>query len=75
MVISRDSRWGMPMKATAEGSSTDLVFIRATAMSALFAALTAAVISWIIHSPVARIMVVTGKIGFTSIGRPEYFAD
>ena len=129
LIIGWDSRWGMPMKVTAEGSSTtgtvrpfgldcsgmvDWVFYNqsggqyvighgggATAQHSYCAA-----IAWsdakpgdlvfypgdshvgivcgfdssgnimVIHCASSENnVVVTGKIGFTSIGRPEYFAD
>ena len=129
LIIGWDSRWGMPMKVTAEGSSTtgtvrpfgldcsgmvDWVFYNqsggqyvighgggATAQHSYCAP-----IAWSDAKPGALVfypgdshvgivcgfdssgnimvihcassennVVVTGKIGFTSIGRPEYFAD
>lgn len=129
LIIGWDSRWGMPMKVTAEGSSTtgtvrpfgldcsgmvDWVFYNVTDGSYVIGHGGGASsqhsyctdISWsdaqpgdlvfypedshvgivcgfdgsgnvlIIHCASSENnVVVTGKIGFTSIGRPEYFAD
>ena len=129
LIIGWDSRWGMPMKVTAEGSSTtgtvrpfgldcsgmvDWVFYNQSGGSYVIGHGGGAAaqhsyctdISWadaqpgdlvfypdnshvgivggfdssgnimVIHcASGANNVVVTGKIGFTSIGRPEYFAD
>ena len=129
LVIGWDSRWGMPMEVTAEGSSTtgtvrpfgldcsgmvDWVFYNVTSGSYVIGHGGGASsqhsyctdISWsdaqpgdlvfypgdshvgivcgfdssgnimVIHCASSENnVVVTGKIGFTSIGRPEYFAD
>ena len=129
LVIGWDSRWGMPMKVTAEGSSTtgtvrpfgldcsgmvdwvfynqsggqyvighgggataqhsyctpiawsdaqpgDLVFYPGDSHVGIVCGFDSGGNIMIIHcASGANNVVVTGKIGFTSIGRPEYFAD
>ena len=129
LVIGWDSRWGMPMKVTAEGSSTtgtvrpfgldcsgmvdwvfynqsggqyvighgggataqhsyctpidwsdaqpgDLVFYPGDSHVGIVCGFDSSGNIMIIHcASGANNVVVTGKIGFTSIGRPEYFAD
>lgn len=129
LIIGWDSRWGMPMEVTAEGSSTtgtvrpfgldcsgmvDWVFYNQSGGQYVIGHGGGAIaqhsyctpIAWsdaqpgdlafypgdshvgivcgfdsggnimIIHcASGANNVVVTGKIGFTSIGRPEYFAD
>lgn len=129
LVIGWDSRWGMPMKVTAEGSSTtgtvrpfgldcsgmvdwvfynqsggqyvighgggataqhsyctpidwsdaqpgDLVFYPEDSHVGIVCGFDSGGNIMIIHcASGANNVVVTGKIGFTSIGRPEYFAD
>lgn len=129
LIIGWDSRWGMPMKVTAEGSSTtgtvrpfgldcsgmvdwvfynqsggqyvighgggataqhsyctpiawsdaqpgDLVFYPGDSHVGIVCGFDSGGNIMIIHcTSGANNVVVTGKIGFTSIGRPEYFAD
>ena len=129
LIIGWDSRWGMPMKVTAEGSSTtgtvrpfgldcsgmvdwvfynqsggqyvighgggataqhsyctpiawsdsqpgDLVFYPGDSHVGIVCGFDSGGNIMIIHcASGANNVVVTGKIGFTSIGRPEYFAD
>lgn len=129
LVIGWDSRWGMPMKVTAEGSSTtgtvrpfgldcsgmvdwvfynqsggqyvighgggataqhsycadipwneahpgDLVFYPGDSHVGIVCGFDSSGNIMVIHcASGANNVVVTGKIGFTSIGRPEYFAD
>lgn len=129
LVIGWDSRWGMPMKVTAEGSSTtgtvrpfgldcsgmvdwvfynqsggqyvighgggataqhsyctpidwsdaqpgDLVFYPEDSHVGIVCGFDSGGNIMIIHcASGVNNVVVTGKIGFTSIGRPEYFAD
>ena len=129
LVIGWDSRWGMPMKVTAEGSSTtgtvrpfgldcsgmvdwvfynqsggqyvighgggataqhsyctpiawsdaqpgDLVFYPGDSHVGIVCGFDSGGNIMTIHcASGANNVVVTGKIGFTSIGRPEYFAD
>lgn len=129
LVIGWDSRWGMPMEVTAEGSSTtgtvrpfgldcsgmvdwvfynqsggqyvighgggataqhsyctpidwsdaqpgDLVFYPEDSHVGIVCGFDSSGNIMIIHcASGANNVVVTGKIGFTSIGRPEYFAD
>ena len=129
LIIGWDSRWGMPMKVTAEGSSTtgtvrpfgldcsgmvdwvfynqsggqyvighgggataqhsyctpidwsdaqpgDLVFYPEDSHVGIVCGFDSSGNIMIIHcASGANNVVVTGKIGFTSIGRPEYFAD
>lgn len=129
LVIGWDSRWGMPMEVTAEGSSTtgtvrpfgldcsgmvdwvfynqsggqyvighgggataqhsyctpiawsdaqpgDLVFYPGDSHVGIVCGFDSSGNIMIIHcASGANNVVVTGKIGFTSIGRPEYFAD
>ena len=129
LVIGWDSRWGMPMEVTAEGSSTtgtvrpfgldcsgmvdwvfynqsggqyvighgggataqhsyctpiawsdaqpgDLVFYPGDSHVGIVCGFDSGGNIMIIHcASGANNVVVTGKIGFTSIGRPEYFAD
>mgnify|MGYP000367659853 CR=1 FL=1 len=129
LVLGWDSRWGMPMKVTAEGSSTtgtvrpfgldcsgmvdwvfynqsggqyvighgggataqhsyctpiawsdaqpgDLVFYPGDSHVGIVCGFDSGGNIMIIHcASGANNVVVTGKIGFTSIGRPEYFAD
>lgn len=129
LVIGWDSRWGMPMEVTAEGSSTtgtvrpfgldcsgmvdwvfynqsggqyiighgggataqhsyctpidwsdaqpgDLVFYPEDSHVGIVCGFDSGGNIMIIHcASGANNVVVTGKIGFTSIGRPEYFAD
>lgn len=129
LVIGWDSRWGMPMKVTAEGSSTtgtvrpfgldcsgmvdwvfynqsggqyvighgggataqhsyctpiawsdaqpgDLVFYPGDSHVGIVCGFDSGGNIMIIHCASGENnVVVTGKIGFTSIGRPEYFAD
>lgn len=129
LVIGWDSRWGMPMEVTAEGSSTtgtvrpfgldcsgmvdwvfynqsggqyvighgggataqhsyctpiawsdaqpgDLVFYPGDRHVGIVCGFDSGGNIMIIHcASGANNVVVTGKIGFTSIGRPEYFAD
>ena len=129
LIIGWDSRWGMPMKVTAEGSSTtgtvrpfgldcsgmvdwvfynqsggqyvighgggataqhsyctpidwsdaqpgDLVFYPEDSHVGIVCGFDSGGNIMIIHcASGANNVVVTGKIGFTSIGRPEYFAD
>lgn len=129
LIIGWDSRWGMPMKVTAEGSSTtgtvrpfgldcsgmvdwvfynqsggqyvighgggataqhsyctpiawsdaqpgDLVFYPGDRHVGIVCGFDSGGNIMIIHcASGANNVVVTGKIGFTSIGRPEYFAD
>ena len=129
LIIGWDSRWGMPMKVTAEGSSTtgtvrpfgldcsgmvdwvfynqsggqyvighgggataqhsyctpiawsdaqpgDLVFYPGDSHVGIVCGFDSSGNIMIIHcASGANNVVVTGKIGFTSIGRPEYFAD
>ena len=128
LIIGWDSRWGMPMKVTAEGSSTtgtvrpfgldcsgmvdwvfynqsggqyvighgggataqhsyctpiawsdaqpgDLVFYPGDSHVGIVCGFDSGGNIMIIHcASGANNVVVTGKIGFTSIGRPEYFA-
>ena len=129
LIIGWDSRWGMPMEVTAEGSSTtgtvrpfgldcsgmvdwvfynqsggqyiighgggataqhsyctpidwsdaqpgDLVFYPEDSHVGIVCGFDSSGNIMIIHcASGANNVVVTGKIGFTSIGRPEYFAD
>ena len=129
LIIGWDSRWGMPMKVTAEGSSTtgtvrpfgldcsgmvdwvfynqsggqyvighgggataqhsyctpiawsdaqpgDLVFYPGDSHVGIVCGFDSGGNIMIVHcASGANNVVVTGKIGFTSIGRPEYFAD
>ena len=129
LIIGWDSRWGMPMKVTAEGNSTtgtvrpfgldcsgmvdwvfynqsggqyvighgggataqhsyctpiawsdaqpgDLVFYPGDSHVGIVCGFDSGGNIMIIHcASGANNVVVTGKIGFTSIGRPEYFAD
>ena len=129
LIIGWDSRWGMPMKVTAEGSSTtgtvrpfgldcsgmvdwvfynqsggqyvighgggataqhsyctpiawsdaqpgDLVFYPGDSHVGIVCGFDSGGNIMIIHcASGVNNVVVTGKIGFTSIGRPEYFAD
>lgn len=129
LIIGWDSRWGMPMKVTAEGSSTtgtvrpfgldcsgmvdwvfynqsggqyvighgggataqhsyctpiawsdaqpgDLAFYPGDSHVGIVCGFDSGGNIMIIHcASGANNVVVTGKIGFTSIGRPEYFAD
>lgn len=129
LVIGWDSRWGMPMKVTAEGSSTtgtvrpfgldcsgmvdwvfynqsggqyvighgggataqhsyctpiawsdaqpgDLVFYPGDSHVGIVCGFDSGGNIMVIHcASGANNVVVTGKSGFTSIGRPEYFAD
>ena len=129
LVIGWDSRWGMPMKVTAEGSSTtgtvrpfgldcsgmvdwvfynqsggqyvighgggataqhsyctpiawsdaqpgDLVFYPGDSHVGIVCGFDSSGNIMVIHcASGANNVVVTGKSGFTSIGRPEYFAD
>ena len=129
LVLGWDSRWGMPMEVTAEGSSTtgtvrpfgldcsgmvdwvfynqsggqyvighgggataqhsyctpiawsdaqpgDLVFYPGDSHVGIVCGFDSGGNIMIIHcASGANNVVVTGKIGFTSIGRPEYFAD
>lgn len=129
LVIGWDSRWGMPMEVTAEGSSTtgtvrpfgldcsgmvdwvfynqsggqyvighgggataqhsyctpidwsdaqpgDLVFYPEDSHVGIVCGFDSSGNIMVIHcASGANNVVVTGKIGFTSIGRPEYFAD
>ena len=129
LVIGWDSRWGMPMEVTAEGSSTtgtvrpfgldcsgmvdwvfynqsggqyvighgggataqhsyctpiawsdaqpgDLVFYPGDSHVGIVCGFDSSGNIMVIHcASSANNVVVTGKIGFTSIGRPEYFAD
>ena len=129
LVIGWDSRWGMPMEVTAEGSSTtgtvrpfgldcsgmvdwvfynqsggqyvighgggataqhsyctpiawsdaqpgDLAFYPGDSHVGIVCGFDSGGNIMIIHcASGANNVVVTGKIGFTSIGRPEYFAD
>ena len=129
LVIGWDSRWGMPMEVTAEGSSTtgtvrpfgldcsgmvdwvfynqsggqyvighgggataqhsycapiawsdakpgDLVFYPGDSHVGIVCGFDSSGNIMVIHcASGANNVVVTGKIGFTSIGRPEYFAD
>ena len=129
LVIGWDSRWGMPMKVTAEGSSTtgtvrpfgldcsgmvdwvfynqsggqyvighgggataqhsyctpiawsdaqpgDLVFYPGDSHVGIVCGFDSSGNIMVIHcASGANNVVVTGKRGFTSIGRPEYFAD
>ena len=129
LIIGWDSRWGMPMKVTAEGSSTtgtvrpfgldcsgmvdwvfynqsggqyvighgggataqhsyctpiawsdaqpgDLVFYPGDSHVGIVCGFDSGGNIMVIHcASGANNVVVTGKIGFTSIGRPEYFAD
>ena len=129
LIIGWDSRWGMPMKVTAEGSSTtgtvrpfgldcsgmvdwvfynqsggqyvighgggataqhsycapiawsdakpgDLVFYPGDSHVGIVCGFDSSGNIMVIHcASGANNVVVTGKIGFTSIGRPEYFAD
>ena len=129
LVIGWDSRWGMPMKVTAEGSSTtgtvrpfgldcsgmvdwvfynqsggqyvighgggataqhsycapiawsdakpgDLVFYPGDSHVGIVCGFDSSGNIMVIHCASSENnVVVTGKIGFTSIGRPEYFAD
>lgn len=129
LIIGWDSRWGMPMKVTAEGSSTtgtvrpfgldcsgmvdwvfynqsggqyvighgggataqhsyctpiawsdaqpgDLVFYPGDSHVGIVCGFDSSGNIMVIHcASSANNVVVTGKIGFTSIGRPEYFAD
>ena len=129
LIIGWDSRWGMPMKVTAEGSSTtgtvrpfgldcsgmvdwvfynqsggqyvighgggataqhsyctpiawsdaqpgDLVFYPGDSHVGIVCGFDSGGNIMVIHcASSANNVVVTGKIGFTSIGRPEYFAD
>ena len=129
LIIGWDSRWGMPMKVTAEGSSTtgtvrpfgldcsgmvdwvfynqsggqyvighgggataqhsyctpiawsdaqpgDLVFYPGDSHVGIVCGFDSSGNITVIHcASSANNVVVTGKIGFTSIGRPEYFAD
>ena len=129
LVIGWDSRWGMPMKVTAEGSSTtdtvrpfgldcsgmvdwvfynqsggqyvighgggataqhsyctpidwsdaqpgDLVFYPEDSHVGIVCGFDSSGNIMVIHcASSANNVVVTGKSGFTSIGRPEYFAD
>lgn len=129
LIIGWDSRWGMPMEVTAEGSSTtgtvrpfgldcsgmvdwvfynqsggqyvighgggataqhsyctpiawsdaqpgDLVFYPGDSHVGIVCGFDSGGNIMIIHcASGANNVVVTGKIGFTSIGRPEYFAD
>ena len=129
LVLGWDSRWGMPMKVTAEGSSTtgtvrpfgldcsgmvdwvfynqsggqyvighgggataqhsycapiawsdakpgDLVFYPGDSHVGIVCGFDSSGNIMVIHCASSENnVVVTGKIGFTSIGRPEYFAD
>ena len=129
LIIGWDSRWEMPMKVTAEGSSTtgtvrpfgldcsgmvdwvfynqsggqyvighgggataqhsycadipwneaqpgDLVFYPGDSHVGIVCGFDSSGNIMVIHcASGANNVVVTGKIGFTSIGRPEYFAD
>ena len=129
MVIGWDSRWGMPMEVTAEGSSTtgtvrpfgldcsgmvdwvfynqsggsyvighgggataqhsyctpiawsdaqpgDLVFYPGDSHVGIVCGFDSSGNIMVIHcASGANNVVVTGKSGFASIGRPEYFAD
>lgn len=129
LIIGWDSRWGMPMKVTAEGSSTtgtvrpfgldcsgmvdwvfynqsggqyvighgggataqhsyctpiawsdaqpgDLVFYPGDSHVGIVCGFDSSGNIMVIHcASSANNVVVTGKIGFTLIGRPEYFAD
>lgn len=129
LVIGWDSRWGMPMKVTAEGSSTtgtvrpfgldcsgmvdwvfynqsggqyvighgggassqhsyctdiswsdaqpgDLVFYPSDSHVGIVCGFDSSGNIMVIHCASSENnVVVTGKSGFTSIGRPEYFAD
>lgn len=129
LIIGWDSRWGMPMEVTAEGSSTtgtvrpfgldcsgmvdwvfynqsggqyvighgggataqhsyctpiawsdarpgDLAFYPGDSHVGIVCGFDSGGNIMIIHcASGANNVVVTGKIGFTSIGRPEYFAD
>lgn len=129
LIIGWDSRWGMPMKVTAEGSSTtgtvrpfgldcsgmvdwvfynqsggqyvighgggataqhsyctpiawsdaqpgDLVFYPGDSHVGIVCGFDSSGNIMVIHcASGANNVVVTGKSGFTSIGRPEYFAD
>ena len=129
LVIGWDSRWGMPMEVTAEGSSTtgtvrpfgldcsgmvdwvfynqsggqyvighgggataqhsyctpiawsdaqpgDLVFYPGDSHVGIVCGFDSSGNIMVIHCASSENnVVVTGKIGFTSIGRPEYFAD
>ena len=129
LIIGWDSRWGMPMKVIAEGSSTtgtvrpfgldcsgmvdwvfynqsggqyvighgggataqhsyctpiawsdaqpgDLVFYPGDSHVGIVCGFDSSGNIMVIHcASGANNVVVTGKIGFTSIGRPEYFAD
>ena len=129
LIIGWDSRWGMPMKVTAEGSSTtgtvrpfgldcsgmvdwvfynqsggsyvighgggataqhsyctsiawseaqpgDLVFYPGDSHVGIVCGFDSSGNIMVIHcASGTNNVVVTGKIGFTSIGRPEYFAD
>lgn len=129
LIIGWDSRWGMPMKVTAEGSSTtgtvrpfgldcsgmvdwvfynqsggqyvighgggataqhsycapiawsdakpgDLVFYPGDSHVGIVCGFDSSGNIMVIHCASSENnVVVTGKIGFTSIGRPEYFAD
>lgn len=129
LVIGWDSRWGMPMEVTAEGSSTtgtvrpfgldcsgmvdwvfynqsggqyiighgggataqhsyctpidwsdaqpgDLVFYPEDSHVGIVCGFDSSGNIMVIHCASSENnVVVTGKIGFTSIGRPEYFAD
>ena len=129
LIIGWDSRWGMPMKVTAEGSSTtgtvrpfgldcsgmvdwvfynqsggqyvighgggataqhsyctpiawsdaqpgDLVFYPGDSHVGIVCGFDSSGNIMVIHcASSANNVVVTGKSGFTSIGRPEYFAD
>ena len=129
LIIGWDSRWGMPMKVTAEGSSTtgtvrpfgldcsgmvdwvfynqsggqyvighgggataqhsycapiawgdaqpgDLVFYPGDSHVGIVCGFDSGGNIMVIHcASGANNVVVTGKSGFTSIGRPEYFAD
>ena len=129
LIIGWDSRWGMPMKVTVEGSSTtgtvrpfgldcsgmvdwvfynqsggqyvighgggataqhsycapiawsdakpgDLVFYPGDSHVGIVCGFDSSGNIMVIHCASSENnVVVTGKIGFTSIGRPEYFAD
>lgn len=129
LIIGWDSRWGMPMKVTAEGSSTtgtvrpfgldcsgmvdwvfynqsggqyvighgggataqhsycapiawsdakpgDLVFYPGDSHVGIVCGFDSSGNIMVIHCASSENnVVVTGKIGFTSIGRPEYFVD
>lgn len=129
LIIGWDNRWGMPMKVTAEGSSTtgtvrpfgldcsgmvdwvfynqsggqyvighgggataqhsycapiawsdakpgDLVFYPGDSHVGIVCGFDSSGNIMVIHCASSENnVVVTGKIGFTSIGRPEYFAD